>query len=173
MAADDRHPIDPRPVLRVLERHGVRYVVIGAVAANVHGYPLPTEDLDITPSADEENLERLAVALLDLNARLRVSGEAEPVAFPIDAKMLSRAQVWTLSTDLGDLDIVVSPSGTQGYEDLRRDASLEELGDGLQVSVASLADVIRSKEAANRAKDQAALPALRQTLELSRRLGRE
>ena len=58
-----------------------------------------------------------------------------------------------------------TPAGTGGYADLKRDADLMDLGDGLVVLVASLRDVIRSKEAAGREKDIAQLPILRRTLE--------
>lgn len=166
--SDQPQPIDPLGVLEVLERHRVQYVLIGGVAANVHGYPLPTEDVDITPATDARNLRRLADALAELRARLR-TGRGSSVDFPIDPKMLATAEIWRLRTKHGDLDIVLRPDGTAGYADLRRDAAPERLGESLTVQVASLADVIRSKEAANRAKDQAALPALRQTLESIRR----
>lgn len=169
-------PLDPVPLLKVLKRHRVRFIVIGAVAAISHGYPLPTEDLDITPARDPKNLERLADALAELGARLRVSGEASGVEFPITAEMLAQSESWTLTTAYGDLDLMFAPAGTRGFDDLRRGATRVELGEGrpVQVSVASLADVIRSKEAANRPKDRAQLPALRQTLEVIReRLGRE
>jgi len=62
-------------------------------------------------------------------------------------------------TDVGDLDIVAHPAGATGYDDLRRDA-LPITIDGIQILVASLADVIRTKEAANREKDRAVLPGL-------------
>jgi hypothetical protein len=81
--------------------------------------------------------------------------------------MLGGNTVWTLETDAGDFDLVFEPAGTQGYEDLRRHALLLDLGAG-DVPVASLVDVIRSKEAVGRPKDQAQLPALRQTLEVIR-----
>jgi hypothetical protein len=155
-------------ILRVLKKHDVRFVVIGAIAAIAQGYPLTTQDIDITPSRDPANLERLAAALNELNARLRVPGDEEGVAFPIDAQMLSGAGTWTLQTPHGDLDLSYVPSGTHGYDDLRRDARSEEI-QGVEVSIASLADIIRSKEAAGRVKDQAQLPALRRTLELVRR----
>ena len=171
--AADTPPIDPVRVLEVLERHGVRYVLIGGVAANLHGYPLPTEDVDITPATDAPNLERLARALREMGARLRVAGEPAGVPFEVDARALRRAEVWTLVTDLGDVDVVALPDGTQGYDDLRRDASHEELAPDLTVLVASLPDIIRSKEAANRPKDQAQMPALRETLELRRRRQRD
>lgn len=159
---------DPQRALATLHRHGVRFVVVGAVAAIAHGYPLPTEDLDVTPAREPENLERLAAALRELHARLRTPGE--PVDFPVDAEMLATAESWTLVTDAGDLDLVFVPAGTRGYDDLRRDAV--ELDLGVPVLVASLRDVIRSKEAANRPKDQAQLPALRATLERIRELER-
>ncbi len=161
----------PFRALETLSRHGVAFLVIGAVAAIAQGYPLTTQELDITPAPDAHNLERLAAALDELNARLR-SPSGEPVPFPIEAKLLAQAAVWTLTTDAGPLDIVFLPAGTSGYEDLRRDALELDL-QGVSVLVASLADVIRSKEAANRPKDQAQLPALRQTLELVRERERQ
>ncbi len=154
-------------ILRVLNEHEVRFIVIGAIAAIAQGYPLNTQDIDITPARDPANLERLAAALGDLDARLRVPQEDEGVSFPIDAQMLGNADMWTLRTRHGDLDLSYVPSGTQGYDDLRRDARIEEI-EGVEVAIASLADIIRSKEAAGRVKDQAQLPALRRTLELVR-----
>jgi hypothetical protein len=151
-------------LLRVLERHRVRYVVIGAQAAVMHGVPLLTEDLDITPERSEENLVRLADALLELDPRLRSAGDPDGVAFPVDAAMLATAETWTLITSVGALDLMFSPAGTSGYADLRRDATSIELGEDLTVAVASLADVIRSKEAAGREKDRMQLPLMRRTL---------
>ena len=159
---------DPLPILEVLHKHGVRFVVIGAVAAIAQGYPLPTEDLDVTPARDPENLERIAAALRELGAELRVTG-GEGVPFPIDARFLAEAESWTLTTPHGGLDLVFAPAGTRGFDDLARDASDADVGGGLVVSIASLRDVIRMKETSNRLKDQAQLPALRQTLEVIRR----
>jgi len=156
---------DPLEILRALERHGVRYILIGAAAARIAGAPVVTEDVDVTPATNRENLERLAAALRELDARLRSSAELEGVAFPVDAEMLTGAEMWTLTTSAGDLDVCFTPAGTRGYDDLRREASRERLGRGLIVTVASLRDVIRSKEAAGRDKDLAQLPLLRRTLE--------
>ena len=75
-------------------------------------------------------------------------------------------------TDHGYLDVALLPDGTRGYEDLKRGATREQLTETLQVEVASLADVIRSKEAAGREKDRAVLPILRQVLERSRSIER-
>jgi len=156
---------DPLKILATLERHRVRFVLIGAAAARVAGAPVVTEDIDVTPATDKANLERLASALKELRAGLRSSSDRKGVLFPLAGDMLRTADMWTLTTSAGDLDICFTPSGTQGYRDLRRGALRTRLGPGISVSVASLRDVIRSKEAAGRDKDLAQLPLLRRTLE--------
>jgi hypothetical protein len=159
-------------ILEALQRHSVRYVVIGAVAAIAQGSPLPTEDIDVTPARDIANLERLAAALLDLDASLRVPDKPEGMPFPFDATYLAGNEIWNLTTPHGDLDLIFVPAGTEGYDDLKRDAILVDFGE-VQAPMASLVDVIRSKQASSRAKDHAQLPALRQTLELVGRRERE
>ena len=124
-----------------------------------------TEDIDVTPATDKANLERLASALKELRARLRSRSDRRGVLFPLAGDMLRKADMWTLTTSAGDLDICFKPSGTQGYRDLRREAVRTRVGPGISISVASLRDVIRSKEAAGRDKDLAQLPLLRRTLE--------
>jgi len=156
-----------RPLLEALVRHGVDFVVIGAVAAIAQGYPLTTRDLDVTPAAEPGNVERLAAAIRDLDGKLRVTG-GDPVPFPAEAAFLGNVQSWTLDTRGGDLDVLFEPAGTRGYDDLKTDAVDVDLGGGLVVAMASLRDVIRMKEAAGRPKDRAQLPALRQTLEVVR-----
>lgn len=162
---------DPIHALEVLHRHGVRFIVVGAFSAVVQGGPLPTYDLDVTPAPDLDNLDRLAEALRELNARLRVPS-GDPIPFPVDTKMLEQATAWTLMTEAGPLDLVLEPAGTGGFDDLRRDAIEETVG-GVPVLLASLRDVIRMKEASNRRKDVAQLPALRDTLEIIRERERE
>jgi len=158
---------EPVRIVEILQDHNVRFLVIGAIAAIVQGYPLNTRDLDITPARDSDNVERLVAALSALGARLRVPDDPEGVAFPLDSRMLAQAEVWTLTTAFGPLDLLFAPTGTHGYDDLRRNAVTVEVADR-PVQVASLRDVIRMKEASNRPKDQAQLPALRQTLEVIR-----
>ena len=93
------------------------------------------------------------------------SGSEPPVPLPADPRLLSRAEIWNLATDAGDLDITTRPAGTDGYEDLRRGAHRQPLANGLHVEIAALEDIIRSKTAAGRAKDLATLPQLRAALE--------
>lgn len=159
--------LEPERIFATLDRHGVEYVVIGAIAAIAQGYPLNTADLDVTPARDRPNLERLAAALIELKARLRVPNNPEGVEFPIDADYLARAESWTMNTSHGPLDVLFQPAGTRGYDDLRRGAVPFEIG-GAHTRMASLVDIIRMKEASARPKDLAQLPALRQTLEIAR-----
>lgn len=156
--------VDAATMLGTLRRHNVQYVVIGGFAAELHNVAIPpTRDVDVTPSSTAANLERLAQALRELNARFRVpDGPPEGVEIPggITGAWLADMVTVTLTTDAGALDIALRPDGTAGYDDLS--ASLTMLThEGQDVPVAGLADVIRSKEAAGREKDLLVLPALR------------
>ena len=159
---------DPKPILAVLQKHEVEFVVVGVIAAIAQGSPVSTRDLDVTPSQAPDNYRRLASALVDLQAKLRLP-DGTGLDFPVEASLLAGNTAWTLLTRFGVLDLVFVPAGTQGFDDLRRQAVELELGLPQPVLVASLIDVIRMKEAAGRPKDQASLPALRQTLEIIRR----
>jgi predicted nucleotidyltransferase len=158
---------DPQEIFAALERHGVRFVVIGGVAAILHGASHVTTDVDIVPEEGRDNLARLSAALKELNARIRVVGEPEGIPFDHSAESLARVRIWNLVTDRGNLDLTFVPSGTRGYDDLVRDAEPMTVR-GVEVPVASLADVIRSKEAAGRERDRLVLPTLRRLLERQR-----
>lgn len=80
--------------------------------------------------------------------------------------MLAGDVTWLLSTPFGRLDLVFEPAGTGGYDDLARDGIDVDLG-GIRARVASLRDVIRSKEALNRPRDREQLPTLRRLLDLA------
>src|SRR5213594_1568662 len=151
-------------MFRTLEAHGVRYLLIGGLAATLHGSPLRTGDADICPAKDAENLEHLARALEAMDARIRAPDAG--VRFACDARFL--AGVEHLTTRFGDLDIAFRPAGTGGYDDLLQGAERYDL-EGLVVPVASLPDVIRSKKAANRPKDHAALDTLQELLRRRKR----
>jgi hypothetical protein len=160
----DARPFDPEAILGALERHGVDYVLIGGLAASLHGSPHVTTDVDITPARDRKNLERLAEALEEMDARIRTEGEPDGLPFDGSPEMLSNASILNLTTRHGDLDLTFVPAGTRGYDDLRRRA-VEIRVHETRVVVAALGDVIRSKEAAGRDKDRLTLPTLRRLLE--------
>ncbi|MFT4221126.1 MAG: hypothetical protein QM611_11515 [Microbacterium sp.] len=150
-------------IIAALTAHNVRFVLIGGLAAILQGSPFPTEDLDITPEREHDNLSRLSDALRELEARVFTQTEPDGLPFDHSATSLADSGVWNLVTSAGRLDISFIPNGTQGFPDLDRSA-LEYTVEGVSIRVASLADIIRSKQAANRPKDQRVLPTLREIL---------
>jgi hypothetical protein len=161
-------PLRPRAIIDVLERHEVAYVIIGGVGARMWGSTRTTVDLDICPAASRQNKRRLATALTELGARFRPPGlEAEGFAPPDgwDERSFDSLVSLALTTELGWLDVWFVPDGTRGYDDLIRAASEAVIG-GQIVKVAAIDDIIRSKQAAGRNKDLAALDHLH---ELARR----
>ena len=159
--------LEPDAILATLDRHEVRYVLIGGLAAVVHGSPFPTEDVDITPEASSGNLGRLSAALTELEARIRTDAVPGGPPFSHDAESLAAAGIWNLETRHGSLDISMVPTGTLGFPDLSASATATDVW-GVTIAVASLADIIRSKQAANRLKDQRVLPVLREILARTR-----
>ena len=145
-------PLDPALLITTLARYEVRYVLIGAIAARLYGFPRATADADITPATDAANLERLAAALRELDTRVFTEGVPEGLAFDCSAATLRRARLWNLVTGAGRLDLAFTPSGTKGFDDLARDAVKFEVY-GTTILAASLPDIIRSKEAAGRPQD--------------------
>lgn len=151
---------DPVEICAVLNDEGVDFVVLGGFAAIIHGSPLPTEDIDLIPSRSAKNLERLATALKRLGARIRTGDE--PIETRIDAAfMLNMPHMLNLVTVFGDVDLVFTPAGElTNYEQWFERSRRAQLREGLIVAVADLDDIIASKTAANRPKDQRSLPYL-------------
>jgi len=143
-------PFDPLRALRTLSRHDVRYVVIGGLGARLHGSPSVTNDTDVCYQRAPANVERLAAALRQLHAGLRGADGDAP--FQLDAKALAAGDHFTLTTDAGNLDILGTPAGVDGFDALEREAKVFTI-DGLTVAVASIEDLISMKRAAGRPKD--------------------
>lgn len=152
---------EPFAILHLLVAHQVRFIIIGGFAAGLQGSPALTGDLDICYDARADDLDRLAAALADLHATLRVASREEGMPFPADALTLVHGDSFTLWTDLGPLDILRTPAGTAGYDDLFAAAQEFDVGEGLMVWVASIDDLIRMKRASGRDKDAAHIAALR------------
>jgi hypothetical protein len=157
-----RPPFDPRAILGALERNYVDYVLIGGLAQVLRGADHVTASVDICPSFAAGNLERLTRAVADLSAR-RLDGEP----LEVTDKALGSEAVISLATSAGPLQIIGSPAGApKGYADLRRAATKEHLGQGIQPLVASVGDLARMAAALDRDQDLARLSQLRRIMEL-------
>ena len=157
MAQPARPELHAEEILRRLTARGVDFIVIGGIAAVLHGSAQMTFDLDICYATDEGNLEALAEVLISLGARLK--GIDEEVPFVADARTLRRVELLTMVTELGELDVVARPVGGPRYEALRRNADRFRL-DGFSVLVASIDHLIAMKSTTSRSKDLAAVEEL-------------
>lgn len=147
---------EPDRILKVLAEHGVRYVLVGGIAATLRGSPSMTYDIDVAPELSGDNLERLAAALRDLGA-VRYTEPDEDIAEPHANEM--EARIEQFASPIGYIDVLRELRAIGGYERLIEAAELIEVA-GTSVYVAALDDIITSKEAAGRPKDLAQLPAL-------------
>lgn len=151
--------------LQILSEAGVEFVVIGAVAAAARGSSYSTQDLDICYERSPKNLARLVAALQPHHPRLRdAPGGAK---FVLDAKALAGGMNFTLTTGLGDLDLMGEVTGVGQYPEVSAGASILDLF-GQKCAVASLDVLIQSKRAAGRPKDLVVLPELEALRELER-----
>jgi hypothetical protein len=149
-------------ILRAFEAAGIRYVVIGGVAAIAHGAARRTGDLDVCYEQSEGNRAQLARTVNVWNPHLRVSG-SERLPFPLDSRALADIQTLTLDTDRGPLDLLQTVLGVGGYENCVRESIRVPVGD-ISVPMLGLEALIRAKEAVSRGKDLKVLPELREAL---------
>lgn len=141
---------DPLTILKTLQKHRVRFVIIGGIAGRLWGSTSVTNDLDVCYARDGANLEVLAQALRDLSVKLR--GVDRDLPFVTDAKTLRMGDHFTFTTSAGNFDLLGNPKGSGGYEPLSRNAAKMDVG-GVEVLVASIDDLILMKRAAGRPKD--------------------
>lgn len=161
--APEPAPFDPERIVTALASHGVRYVLVGALAARLQGFPRVTADADIAPARDPDNLERLAAALRELEVRVYAESVPEGLSFDCSAATLARAESWNLVTSAGRLDVFFRPAGTEGYDDLSEGALRYEVF-GVELDAAALEDIVRSKEAADRPQDRQDILVMREML---------
>jgi hypothetical protein len=145
------HPrLEAGEILLALTHANVRFVLIGGLAAQAHGSPSLTFDVDVCFDLDGDNLDRLAGVLLDLAAIRRQMPDG--IVAPIDARALRAGDVFTLRTRLGDLDLLAHPEPSLDYAKLATHAIRIEYF-GVDILVASLDDLMAMKRAAGRPKD--------------------
>jgi hypothetical protein len=158
--------IDLEKTIRLLADSRIEFVIIGGIAASIHGSAQATFDLDVCYERGDENLKRLAETLSPLRPQLR--GALTGLPFVWDAETLRRGLNFTLRTDFGDLDLIGEVPGVGAYEQVRR-ASVTLTLFGAECAVLSLDGLIAAKRAAGRAKDKLMLPELEALRDLTRR----
>jgi predicted nucleotidyltransferase len=154
--------IDYRALLRALADAGVRFIIVGGAAATAHGAARLTQDLDIVYRRDAENLRRLAAALAPHEPYLR--GAPPGLPFRLDAAALQSGLNFTLTSKLGDIDLLGEIVGGGGHDDLLSDSIEVELF-GIRCRCLGLRKLIEVKRAAGRPKDLEAIAELEALLE--------
>jgi hypothetical protein len=141
---------------------GVEFVVIGGLSAALHGSAQVTYDLDICYSRAPANLRQLAAALAPFHPRPR--GIPAELPFVWDEVTLRNSTVFTLQTDIGEIDLLAEVAGLGAFEDVKRHSIIVEAFDR-RIPTLDLPGLIRAKRAAGRAKDMSALAELESLLE--------
>ena len=158
---------DPLAIVAAFERQGASYVLVGALARVLQGADELTRGVDLTPSLREKNLQRVETALESLEAEA-----ADRRQTSLQKRIERGEEVIRYRTRGGELKLVPTPAGTEGYDDLRRRARREFLGKGVRAQVASINDLARMLAAREREEDLQRLLAMRRLHELERTLGR-
>ena len=143
---------DPSRIFETLDRRGVDYLTIGAWAVIAHGYVRATADIDFVARLDEANINRLAAALSELNARLRGVDAEKLDIDPTDPNVLANGASFTMDTDAGPLDFLNDVPGADTYDEMRSRARQVNAA-GVTVWVVGYEDLIRMKEASGREQD--------------------
>jgi hypothetical protein len=148
----DRGPSNPRLIFETLVRHGVDFVAIGGWAVIGHGSTRNTLDVDFVAASDAGNLSRLEAALAELDAQLW-GVDAHLLGIDLDARTLADGGNFTLVTRAGGLDFFNEVPGGAPYDQVRARSMAADLGDGLQIRIAAIDDLIAMKRAAGRPQD--------------------
>jgi hypothetical protein len=143
----------PRELFKAFARHGVEYVTVGGVAIQAYGGQRMTHDLDVVIAASSRNMERLAAALQDLDARILGPDGQRSRSVP-SAALLGSSDQWHLITVHGPLDLLTLPAHLGSFADVRARAYEVSLGD-LTIPIAHRDDLLKMKRAAGRPQDLA------------------
>ncbi len=157
-ASGDSH----EALLGALLDEEVEFVLVGGLAAVVHGVPVVTFDVDIVHRRTPDNAARLHRLLQRLGAFVR--GRGEQRLLPGEQALLGPGHS-LLRTDLGDLDVLGAIEGGATYDDLLADAVEVELGNRV-LPVVRLERLAALKAGSSRHKDRLVLLQIEETLRL-------
>jgi len=152
---------DPYAILHALEREHAFYILVGGLARVLEGSGEITRGVDLAPSLRPDSLRRLETALVSLDARPVDGG-------PLSLDSLAETPLLALASEHGEIKLVPEPEGTRGYEDLRRAARTEPIGEGLRIPVASPGDLVRMLSALGREPDILKIETMQRVVELDR-----
>jgi hypothetical protein len=144
-------------LIRLFAHGGVEFTIVGGMAATAHGSARLTQDPDLVYRRTPENIARLAAALAPHTPYLRGAPPGPPFRF--DEATIQRGLNFTLTTPLGDLDLLGEITGGGGYDDLRPDTVRLQLF-GVECLCLGLERPIHVKRAAWRPKDLEAIAEL-------------
>ena len=153
------HPAtaDLEALLRALSEAGVEYIVVGGAAAVIHGAPITTQDLDIVPRQQPDDLARLLDVLTRLETRFRPVRHDRDIA--PTAELLAGTGQLNLITRHGPLDVLLRLHDARGYDQLV-DHSREIVDGGMRIRVIDLETLIEIKQSTGRARDALVVPLL-------------
>ena len=154
-------------VLAAFHNAGVRFLVVGGLAAVLNGAPINTWDLDVVHSRDAANIARLLPVLESLDAIYRIQPERR--LRPTESYLVSPGHQ-NLVTQYGPLDLLGTIGRNLSYEDLLPHSVEMDIGEGIRIRVLDLETLIAVKEELGGEKDRAVLPTLRRTLEEKKKL---
>ena len=152
-------------LLQRLKNHGVEFVVVGGIAANVHGSPRITFDLDVCAPLSHEMCVKIVTAVGDLHPKFRTRPDLPVVT--ADNPNLHGLKNLYLRTDLIMLDVLGEVSGVGDFAACNRESEWIDF-QGIKCRILRLDSLIRAKRAAGRQKDLLAVPELEALLELRR-----
>jgi hypothetical protein len=140
------HPLQAQEIAHAFNDKGVDYLFIGKSGAILLGFPGTTQDVDIFPARSAENGQRIVAALRSIGFDIPLGLEEE---------ILAGKDFVQIKTGPFDVDLVYAPDGITSFEDASARGLREDI-----FHVANLRDIIASKRASGRQKDQLDLPLL-------------
>ena len=154
-------PFHPRELFSIFIGNGIDFILIGGLAGNLHGYPGATDDMDIVVPKNTETIQLLTNVFNEEKIQLRIPQPPFGIDFNWHEEYFRFKDFVNCLTEYGSCDIMFKADGIGTYEDILPHSEIWQVW-GMEFRAASLEAIIKSKEAANRPKDQATLPGYRQ-----------
>ena len=139
--------------MTALAQEGVDFVLVGGLAANLHGSTRVTRDIDIAYATHHENVQRLCAVINRFEPRAMVLGEPEGDVLTLTPDRLKRERILKLHTTIGELDMLNSIEGFKSYGQIKKLSEASEIANGLMVPVLSVSGLLKTKRALRRPKD--------------------